>query len=828
MNCKKCGAEIEEDTIFCPACGSYVELRKRDNAVSGKDSAGRPVQDGGAGDAGKSVQDGEAGAAGEPAWDNTVRQDDTYTGAESQGGYVAGTQPGGGADSTGRDGGINSQYQYFDWKAASQTSAGKALEKPGKSKAPFIAMGVIGVAIAVTLVYLVVSLTSAGKAKDYVEQAIKNTFLELEQENEYSALIEEIIGGDSYTQELSATLTELSLSQYGMSTDLLEGLSPAEISLKAAVDRPDSCSKLEITGGAGDMKPILIEAFLPLNDAEGEMLIGLSGLYDRYIKMSLEDMGDLSGQDFDIEAGVYTHVDGRDEAGKALAETLVEWLQDAYEDVECRSTKKVKVDTGNGMLETKEYELSLSNKNYEKHLNRLPEMIRKNSTFMGWLTDMTTESDAEDFIDMIEDAVDESLFSSRVSKVVLCYVRIYQDKAIQISIPCDSEEDHMEGDVVVSFFGKENIGDDLQIHMDIKDGSDTVKADYQAVKDGSKSKISFSMDMAGEMEMEFLLDGEYIAADGRYTYQLNDLSFLMSTGNYLGESLGINLGLTGSYTIAEGADVAMPDADSAVSLMDMRDEEIQEMVVTVIENASRGGYVPSKYADQFAAYVIGVRAGVESQRNPGDNGGGSLDGSENMTFEEFAAGVKEIYGDIYTDEELRQIYDGMYDASFYDTDVVYGRSGNPYLYCDEGDLILELRGVDGFEIDEDYSSKYELFFVKEIGDEDEILIDYFITAENMEEYMEYQSDYQRNYYTEAGYTKVDIGDVRHGMIGGHQAAWLEYEASDTYGNRASGIIAFAQIDEIHGCVLDMYSLFGTEEVSEELLMKCFETYLIEN
>ena len=823
MNCKKCGAEIEEDTIFCPACGSYVELRKRDGAVPGNDSAERPAQDSEAGDTGEAAQEAKAENAGESARDTSVLQGYTDAGAESQDGYIGDSQTGSGAGE-----GKNSQYQYFDWKAASQAPAGQTPEKPKKSKAPFIVMGMIGAAIAVTLIYLVISLTSAGKAKDYVEKAIKNTFLELEKENEYGDLIDGIMDSGSYTQELSATLTELSVSQYGMSSDLLQGLSPAGISFRAAIDRPDSCSKLEITGGAGDMKPVLIEAFLPLEDTEEEMLIGFPGLYDNYIKMSLEEMGDLSGQDLDIETGVYTHIDGRDEAAEALVETIADWLQDAYEDVECRKTGKVKVDTGNGILETEEYELSLSNQNYEKHLKRLPEMIRDNGTFMGWLEDMTSESDAEDFVDMLEDAANEALFSYKVGKVVLCYARICQDRAVQISIPCDSEEDSMEGDIILSFFGKENIGDDLQIHVDVKEGSDTVRADYRSVKDGSKNTVSFSMDMAGELEVEFMLDGEYAAADGRYTYQLNDFSFLMSTGNYLGESFGINLGLTGSYTIAEGASFDVPDADSAVRLMDMSDEEIQEMVVTVVENASRGGYVPSEYADPFAAFVIGVRSRFESQKNPGDNGGGSLDGSENLTYEEFAAKVKETYGDLYTDEMLRQIYDSMYGESDYDTDVEYGRNGNPYLYCDEEDLILELQSVEGFELDEEYSSKYELFFVKEIGDEDEILMDYFITDDEMEEYMEYQSDYQENYYTEAGYTKVNIGDVKHGMIGGHKAAWVEYEASDADGNKANGIIAFAQVDEIHGCVLDMYSLFGTEEVSEELLMKCFDTYLIEN
>ena len=112
MNCKKCGAEIEEDTIFCPACGSYVELRKRDGAVPGNDSAERPAQDSEAGDTGEAAQEAKAEYAGESARDTSVLQGYTDAGAESQDGYIGDSQTGSGAGE-----GKNSQYQYFDWKA---------------------------------------------------------------------------------------------------------------------------------------------------------------------------------------------------------------------------------------------------------------------------------------------------------------------------------------------------------------------------------------------------------------------------------------------------------------------------------------------------------------------------------------------------------------------------------------------------------------------------------------------------------------------------------------------------------------------------------------
>lgn len=97
----------------------------------------------------------------------------------------------------------------------------------------------------------------------------------------------------------------------------------------------------------------------------------------------------------------------------------------------------------------------------------------------------------------------------------------------------------------------------------------------------------------------------------------------------------------------------------------------------------------------------------------------------------------------------------------------------------------------------------------------------------MEESMQDSLEFQREYYTESGFTDISISEIQHGMIGGFQAAWIEYHVSDTEGNKASGFDVYIQIDEEHGCILDMYSLFGTEEVSSDLLMKCFEIYLIE-
>lgn len=38
MKCAKCGAEIQEDTIFCPECGSYIELKRTEEREAEKEN----------------------------------------------------------------------------------------------------------------------------------------------------------------------------------------------------------------------------------------------------------------------------------------------------------------------------------------------------------------------------------------------------------------------------------------------------------------------------------------------------------------------------------------------------------------------------------------------------------------------------------------------------------------------------------------------------------------------------------------------------------------------------------------------------------------------
>ncbi len=801
MKCAKCGAEIQEDTIFCPECGSYIELKRTEEREAEKENR---------------EQDSELGGTETNMSEEVDRSESENVGVERD--ITANLQGSQGLDSnyqqTAQSG--TGSGQYFDWKenqAATYSSAGK----PKKSKAPYIVMGVVGTAIAVTLIYLVITLTGADKAKSFVEKALQNTFDALA-EDERGEMLNEILEGEQISQQVAVTLSELTVSERGMATDLLKDYSPISFSVSVDSDKIEAQAMMALTAMVGDMKPARLEIFA---DSAG-VILGLPGLYDNYLGVNADDIEDLTGREINPEA--VTEMESQQESIQSLADTLKEWYSLMYNDINCEKTQTVKLDTGNSIVETDEYVLSMSERNYAKHMKNLPKMIKENKTFMSWYANMSSDREADYFIKNLEEIVEESMVDSWVSEVILCYVRISQNQVIEIRVPLDDGK-KQEGELVFSFFGKENLGDDLRIDLQMSVDEESAAAYYRAVKDGEKNNIQLSAEVDGMFSMEMSLEGEYHITDTEYAYEMDNLDIIVATKNYLGESTSVKLGLSGSYMVTEAEEFTVPEYSDTIKVAELGTQEQQKLIIKILDNALERGYVPSAFIEQFSYFVTQIKGQTDPSSGVGDNGGGSLDGSEYLTYEEFVSAVKEIYGDVYSEEVLRQLYDSIYGDGEEPEENTTSSELNR-LYCEEGDLILEIKPVEGFEIDLDYSDEYALSYEKDIEDTDQILLDYQITTEKMEENMEYSREFQREFYIDSGFD-IEISEVQNGMIGGFKAAWFEYQVSDANGNKASGYNAYVQIDKDHGCVLDMYSLFGSEEVSLDLLMKCFDLYLIE-
>ncbi len=796
MKCAKCGAEIQEDTIFCPECGSYIELKRTEEREADRGSS--EIYDTEA----KEPEDGNKDENLRTAKIESAYRSEEYTIDIEPASQAFGTNDG----QSGAGGGPR-----FDWQAnqaANYPSAGK----PKKSKAPYIVMGIVGAAIAVTLIYLVITLTGADKAKSYVEKALRNTFEELAKD-ERGDRRKEILEGEQISQQIAVTLSEFTMSEQGIATDVLKDYAPISFSLSVDSNRIEAEAMMALTAMVSDMKPARLEIFA---DSAG-IILGLPGLYENYLGISPEDIEDLTGREINPEA--VSEIERQQEGIDSLIETLKEWYSEVYNDVSCEKTQTVKLDTGSSMMEAEEYMLSLSERNYARHMRNLPKRIKADQTFMNWYASMTSDSEAEYLIKNLEALVEESMVDSWVSKVVLCYVRISQNQVVEIRIPLDDGK-KQEGELVFSFFGKENLGDDRRIDLQISMDGDSVAAHYHAVEDGEKNSVQLSAEFNGMFSMEMYLDGEYHITESEYSYEMKKLDIIAAVKNYLGESTSVKIGLSGSYIVTEAEDFTMPEYSDTIQLAELGTQEQQELILKILDNALERGYVPSAFTEQFS-YIISQLKGQTPSNGVGDNGGGSLDGSEYLTYEEFVTAVKEIYGDIYSEEVLRQIYDSLYgDVEQPDTNT--GSEEADRLFCEDNDLVLEIKPVDGFQKDEQYSSSYELAYVKNIEDTDQILLDYQITTEKMEENLEASREFQQQYYTSSGYTDITISEIQYGMINGFQAAWIEYHASDAEGNQASGFNAYVQIDDKHGCILDMYNLFGAEEVSLDLLMKCFQ------
>lgn len=775
MICTRCGAEIGEN-IICPECGNIVE--KQENS---------PLE------IGESINE----TAEKEINSDPVKIVDNV--AENYG---------------------------FDWQAAHQSS--NQPEKKPDNKIVYIVMGVIGAAIAATLLFLVLNLAGVGDPKKDLEKAFANTVKELSGQETFGKMAEVMYENNLLSQQLIFAINNVVVTENGEKTELMEENRPIRFELNGTTDKENQSSWTQISGGVGECKDIRFEVFF---DEDG-YLFGFPDLYKYYLSMTPEEMEMVTGVEVNLEEGVDS--DKTAEAMASLGKTFTKWLKEAYQDVKCEKTKNVKLNSGNEVLRADQYDLTISRRNYEKHLKKLPSMISSDETFMSWYIEMTSKKQADELIESLEEVVENSMVTSRVSHLVICSAWVYDKKVVEIKFPLDTAAENMAADIEfdelsgyldIAFLGKENIGDDLRVNLYATLDGERFLVEFSSVKDGNTNEVSFNTEIAGFINVSMKAESEYDITEDRCEFRLHNAELDVYIENSF-SSMGLVLNMDGSYVLAKGNEFSAPDVESK-QLMEMSEDEAQEMVVTILENAQTQGCIPSVYESALLGFLDGWRAGMDSSKNPGDNGGGQLDGSEYMTYEEFAELVKTIYGDMYSEEDMREVYQNLYGDIEYDTNgIVYGSNGLPYLFCDYEDVILEIQPAEGFLFSKNYSDAYTVEYDKYIGDTDLIVMTYNITEEDVMEYLQEAVEYQEEYYTESGYPDFTIGKIETGIINGYTVSWMEYRASDGV-NKANGILAYAQIGD-HGCVLDIYSIYGSESVSEELLKQCFQMKLIEN
>lgn len=285
--------------------------------------------------------------------------------------------------------------------------------------------------------------------------------------------------------------------------------------------------------------------------------------------------------------------------------------------------------------------------------------------------------------------------------------------------------------------------------------------------------------------LKLSLSGGYRVEDGSCTYEVKNGSISMNIEEN-GYAASFGAKFSADYTVAAAEAFAVPDKDSAKNLLDLSEEDVQEFVITLLGNMAEKGFVPSQLKE---------------------------------AFERITASLPDMMDDLISDAEENW---GVEDVE----GVVYGNNGLPYMYCYEGDVAVGIRQAEGFTFAEEYSDGYSLEFEKEIGDEDLIIMDYSVTLDSAEEYLSWEADFNREYYTEYGYRNVQITETKTDRINGYQVSWFEYSAEYDAMQKAAGIIAYARLDEYHACALDLYSFYGTPELSEELLYDCFNLDII--
>lgn len=778
MVCKNCGAELEEGVKVCAQCGAEADTLEPGSDVpeTGQEKTDQPESFTESENLSGEELRQEASQNEEPEQREplTGQQEDIWKESQTSGGYMDFSNP------------------------------PPIPEPPKKSKAPMIVIGVIVAAIVAALVYLFSSFGSSKSANDRIREAFDNTMKALNQESEASKALAALLESGRYSQDYSFTLSKLDVDYYGSSQSLLEEIGDVRLSFGGIVDTDSQKMRGSLGVGVGDMKDIVADFYMD----QDVYLFGFPDLYDKYFSMSMEDVEYYSGVPINVE-GAFDQKAAL-EALTSIGNTFSEAVDKAFDDIACRKTKKVVITEGPADIQTQEYALTMSREDSDAFFQGIPGLIENDPLFLDWLVSISSQDEVDELMDLLRDELENFTFGKDVKEVLFGYVYINdKNEIVQIKLPMDDEETEQEGNMTISFLGKENPGDFMQITLDVSSYDSAVSLNYTGESKGDQFFMDFGMDVedygsaVANFGMSAVFSYEYNADS--YTVTYDSLDIELNDGY-----TDIALSLSGSYSISKSDGITAPQAE-VLDIETLDDDTAKEAVLAIINNALEGGYVPSAYKDyikDYADYYLG-----------GYSGGNGLDGSEYMEFEEFAALVKDTYGDVFSEEELRQLYDSMYGGSEPQGDGWDMESSVITDYY--GNYKVEIVGPSGSVLDEDWSTNSYVYY--EDKDRD---IDYtfYLTDYTMEEYLEDAFSYQESFVKDSeSYQNVKSSEMLRKTINGYEVSYKTFTAEyKNYDGGFTDLVAYVKIDDNCGFVVEVEC---GNLMDDSVLDECFNSVL---
>jgi len=613
-------------------------------------------------------------------------------------------------------------------------------EKSGRGKGPVIIVVGLLIALVAAIILFFASVFGKESAKETVKAAIQKTVQILEEE---AKTVNPYIGVDQFGYSFEVTIYQQ------------EEMGDIRVSASGNIDQSEKDTKGSIQIGVGDMKDIQIDY---LSEKDG-MYLNLPDLYSKTILISEELLGDSTNSDGNER---YNQEAAR-EALASLEKTLGSIYNELFQ-VNCKKMGKKRL-AEHMDIEARQYELTVSAADYMTYIREFPDRLEQDKVFINWLAELTSQWQVDELLDSIRQAANNYEVDKDVDRILLGYVYVDKEgRMVQLEIPF---EDGIKGELILSFLGKERLSDSVCVNFHAKNKDSKTKMEFLYKKQDEHLTCSFQLIDNGDEILMLEMSGTSQLTGDIYTFQADNFKLEFDEGLERIEG-------DFSYQFSPMIQTAKMDKNNCLIISEEYTEELDMAVIEILQNMSKGGYIPSQYIDELNELIY-----------------------------------------LITPSDTDNSYSENDEYSIWSYDLKYSENGNPILINDTGEYQIELIAPIGAELELDWSSPGYIEYTAEKG---ALQFDYQITYDTEDRFF-----YEKSYLTGDTYENIVYSDIMQKEINGYPVYYQYCSYDYSYATGCKIYYAWIYLDEEN--VFQLHLIDFTNTVEDDILDGCFQSVL---